>query len=376
MKKTFVLFIFSIILCFAYGETDAVYTARILSRMAEMEMNGALSLWITDCDTGEGIEGALVAIENVGSTKSDADGVAAFPVLEDGTYNFIVQHDDYVLTKDSFEIFGGSIFFNKYSIPKKVEYQYIKIILDWGKNPKDLDIHLIKENGYHISFRDKKRSDDGTVWLDRDDMDSFGPETITITELDNAAVYRCFVFNWSKQHETNGFSLSQSGARIRVYADNKFIRTYTVPEQERGGNVAGFWYSRRKICHGWIHRVDRFLSEVGTTKSRKKTPVQQSFGRTAKKTPAFSGIHGILRVANAGCGYLPAPVVRCGYPPASRLRDSVASPPADYTGSDCQQFRLPSCRLRLSAAATRPQVVCGIRSPVLRLTAGFGCNHR
>ena len=234
MKKIVLIFALIGSLCFAYGETDAVYTARILSRIAEMEMNGALSLWITDCDTGEGIEGALVAIENVGSTKSDADGVAAFPILEDGTYNFIIQHDDYVLTKDSFEVFVGSIFFNKYSIPKKVEYQYIKIILDWGKNPKDLDIHLIKENGYHISFRDKKRSDDGTVWLDRDDMDGFGPETITITELDNAAVYRCFVFNWSKQHETSGFSLSQSGTRIRVYADNKFIRTYTVPAQERG----------------------------------------------------------------------------------------------------------------------------------------------
>ena len=103
MKKIVLIFVLASSLCFAYGETDAVYTARILSRIAEMEMNGALSLWITDCDTGEGIEGALVAIENVGSTKSDADGVAAFPILEDGTYNFIIQHDDYVLTKDSFE---------------------------------------------------------------------------------------------------------------------------------------------------------------------------------------------------------------------------------------------------------------------------------
>ena len=197
-------------------------------------MNGALSLWITDCDTGEGIEGALVAIENVGSTKSDSDGVAAFPVLEDGTYNFIVQHDKYVLTKDSFEVFGGSIFFNKYSIPKKVEYQCIKIILNWGKNPKDLDIHLIKENEYHISFRNKKRSDDGTVWLDRDDMNGLGPETITITKLDNSAVYQCFVFNWSKQHEPNGLSLSGSGAKIRIYADNKFVGSYMVPEQKRG----------------------------------------------------------------------------------------------------------------------------------------------
>lgn len=234
MRKGIIAFAFIISLCCVYGETDAVHTAKILQRMAEMEMNGALSLWITDCDTGEGIEGALVAIENVGSTKSDSDGVAAFPVLEDGTYNFIVQHDKYVLTKDSFEVFGGSIFFNKYSIPKKVEYQCIKIILNWGKNPKDLDIHLIKENEYHISFRNKKRSDDGTVWLDRDDMNGLGPETITITKLDNSAVYQCFVFNWSKQHEPNGLSLSGSGAKIRIYADNKFVGSYMVPEQKRG----------------------------------------------------------------------------------------------------------------------------------------------
>ncbi len=234
MRKGIIAFAFIISLCCVYGETDAVHTAKILQRMAEMEMNGALSLWITDCDTGEGIEGALVAIENVGSTKSDSDGVAAFPVLEDGKYNFIVQHDKYVLTKDSFEVFGGSIFFNKYSIPKKVEYQCIKIILNWGKNPKDLDIHLIKENEYHISFRNKKRSDDGTVWLDRDDMNGLGPETITITKLDNSAVYQCFVFNWSKQHEPNGLSLSGSGAKIRIYADNKFVGSYMVPEQKRG----------------------------------------------------------------------------------------------------------------------------------------------
>ena len=234
MRKGIIAFAFIISLCCVYGETDAVHTAKILQRMAEMEMNGALSLWITDCDTGEGIEGALVAIENVGSTKSDSDGVAAFPVLEDGTYNFIVQHDKYVLTKDSFEVFGGSIFFNKYSIPKKVEYQCIKIILNWGKNPKDLDIHLIKENEYHISFRNKKRSDDGTVWRDRDDMNGLGPETITITKLDNSAVYQCFVFNWSKQHEPNGLSLSGSGAKIRIYADNKFVGSYMVPEQKRG----------------------------------------------------------------------------------------------------------------------------------------------
>lgn len=234
MKKKILLAVLFGATVFLYAENDAEYKARILHRIAELEMDGVLSLWITDCDTGKPVYGALVAIEGVGSTKSDKDGIASFPVTEDGTYNFIIQHENYVMTKDSFEVFGGAIFFCKYSIPKKVAYQCVKVILDWGKTPADLDAHLVKSNTYHISFRDTKRSEDGTVWLDRDDRDSFGPETVTITQLDNTASYRYFVFNWSDRNEPSGIGLSKSGARVRIYADNALKNSYKVPAMKHG----------------------------------------------------------------------------------------------------------------------------------------------
>ena len=153
--------------------------------------------------------------------------------------------------------------------------------------------------------------------------------------------------------------------------------------------MAGFWYSRRKICHGWIHRVDRFLSEIGKIKSRKNTGTTIIRQDSKKKTPALlgyppscrdctrqfqlqlsafpAGRFHLLRDLSACRFRSPAAVVRppawtapasssCSCPSAGRLRDSVAG-----------RFHLLSgavtCRLRSPAAAARPQVVCGIRSP-------------
>lgn len=234
MKKNYFVFCLMCFCTFVYAKSDSVYKARISQRIAELEMQDVLSLWITDCDTGNPVKEAQIAIKDIGSTKTDADGLACFPMLDDGNYEFIISHNDYALTKDTFTVFGGSIFFNKYSIPKKVNFKCIKVILDWGKEPHDLDAHLIKENSYHISFREKVKSDDKTVWLDRDDMDSYGPETITITETDNNAIYKYYVFNWSKQKEKEGLSLSESGAKIRVYADNKQVKIYSVPKFQKG----------------------------------------------------------------------------------------------------------------------------------------------
>lgn len=234
MKKSFLILLVMSVFSVLHAENDSVYKARIQQKIAELEFNGLLSLWITDCDTGKPVQEATVDISNVGTFKTDSNGIASFPALADGIYNFTINHDDYVFTNEKFEVFSESIIFHKYSVPKKVNYKCIKIILDWGKTPKDLDAHLIKENSYHISFRDKRKSDDKTVWLDKDDMDSFGPETITITELDINSTYKYFVFNWTNRNDSNSLSLSKSGAKVRIYADNKFLQTFKISSQKQG----------------------------------------------------------------------------------------------------------------------------------------------
>ena len=146
MKKSFLILIVLSMFSFLHAEIDSVYKARIQQKIAELEFGGMLSLWITDCDTGKPIESATVDISNIGTFKTDSNGIASFPMLADGIYGFTINHNEYVPTNEKFEVFGESIFFCKYSVPKKVDYKCIKIILDWGQTPKDLDAHLIKEN--------------------------------------------------------------------------------------------------------------------------------------------------------------------------------------------------------------------------------------
>ncbi len=234
MKKSFLILIVLSMFSFLHAEIDSVYKARIQQKIAELEFDGMLSLWITDGDTGKPIQSATVDISNIGTFKTDSNGIASFPTLADGIYDFTIDHNEYVPTNEKFEVFGESIFFCKYSIPKKVDYKCIKIILDWGQTPKDLDAHLIKENFYHISFRDKIKSNDKTVWLDRDDMDSFGPETITITEFDKNSTYKYFVFNWTDQNNLKNLNLSKSGAKVRIYAENKLLHTFKIPDSKQG----------------------------------------------------------------------------------------------------------------------------------------------
>jgi hypothetical protein len=251
MKKLIVLPV--VIWCFLaplWGD-DAAYQAQIQSMIMELEMDDLLALWFTDADTGQPIADALVAIEKKGGIKTNKDGLAIFPVVEDGEHRFIIQKEGYVTYQGSFTVFVGTIFFNKYSIPKLLPVNNIKIVLDWDAAPRDLDAHLVKEGRYHISYRDVRKSDDDAAWLDRDDMDGFGPETITVTQLDTHATYRYFVFNYSNRQDKNSSSLSTSKAVVRVFVDNKFQAVYQVQPGRRGTTWNVF-----NIVNGKIQVVD------------------------------------------------------------------------------------------------------------------------
>jgi len=58
----------------------------------------------------------------------------------------------------------------------------VRFVLTWGYLPKDLDSHLFTPNEQHIYFAQKAPYLAGAN-LDVDDTTSYGPETTTITEL-------------------------------------------------------------------------------------------------------------------------------------------------------------------------------------------------
>lgn len=115
-----------------------------------------------------------------------------------------------------------------------------RIVLTWGKDPRDLDSHLVGPAGdeglFHTYYSDKKHyyNDELMVDLDLDDVTSYGPETTTIRHL-LPGVYTFYVHHFSGES-----TIKSSGAKIEVY--NGAVATpsaqYTVSE---GSGNERYW---------------------------------------------------------------------------------------------------------------------------------------
>lgn len=117
----------------------------------------------------------------------------------------------------------------------------IRIVLTWGEIPSDLDSHLFGPTidgsaQFHTCYYGKDY-DDGTTQianLDLDDTSSYGPETTTIYQADASGTYQFFVHDFSNRWSANSTALAQSGAQVKVYADNVQVAVYNVPTDKAG----------------------------------------------------------------------------------------------------------------------------------------------
>ena len=191
------------------------------------------TLSLTDSDTGNPVADADVDIDRRWNIKTDWEGKAPIPPeVGDGEHSFIVSKgDEYVRSEGKFLLLRGKLVsVPQVSIPKAVDYERIKIILDWGEYPSDLDSHIVSGSG-HVSFR---RMNDGNMNLDRDDTSSYGPETITIKEPLEDDVYSYYVFNYSDRDSLESDRLSYSGAQVQVFFNNEFQAAYRVLPGQSG----------------------------------------------------------------------------------------------------------------------------------------------
>lgn len=106
----------------------------------------------------------------------------------------------------------------------------MRIVLSWGATPSDLDSHIAYP-GNHIYF-DHKEGRDGN--LDVDDTDSYGPETITLTKRDGGQNYVYAVHDYTDQDQPESLQLSNSQAKVFVYVGESLVRTYYIPQGQKG----------------------------------------------------------------------------------------------------------------------------------------------
>jgi len=156
----------------------------------------------------------------------------------------------------------------------------MRIVLNWGKYPSDLDSHL-SFPGNHIFFQRKEGS---LANLDVDDTDSYGPETITIENKKFGETYHYFVHDYSNKKDPDSFQLSASGAKVFVYVGQSLVKTYYIPKNKKG-NV---WNLFKINENGEIIDINNIISkteqEVGIEFSNHGAQSEEYVSNDDKKT--------------------------------------------------------------------------------------------
>lgn len=104
----------------------------------------------------------------------------------------------------------------------------LRVVLSWGASPMDLDLHAVFPDN-HVFFRSKEGVNAN---LDVDDIDGFGPETITIRAR-GAHPYLFAVHDYSHFDKTTA-ALAESSAKVFVYVGQTLLRRYEVPRAGLG----------------------------------------------------------------------------------------------------------------------------------------------
>jgi len=111
----------------------------------------------------------------------------------------------------------------------------LRVVLNWGATPMDLDAHLVSSHGQawdeHV-FWDRQNGEDTT--LDVDQRNGYGPETITIhdQQLGRRYVYAVHDYSDRTQHDSNALELGRP--QVRVYVGQTLVRSYEIDPTRRG----------------------------------------------------------------------------------------------------------------------------------------------
>lgn len=217
-----------------HGSANGGPAANTAARDANVTVDKR-SILIRDSNTGYPLPNAQVTVQQderpVANTTTDNSGIASFSNrmnFDNGDYDLIVRKDGYMPMTDRITVSnGGFASGNQVSIAPSISGKNIKVVLDWGASPLDLDSH-IRMGPYHVYYRNKTDAG-GKIQLDHDDIDGYGPETVTVLSPESSAIYRYYVHNYSQAPD-----MKISSARVRLYVNNECIRTYAIPQSGSG----------------------------------------------------------------------------------------------------------------------------------------------
>ena len=201
---------------------------------------GAISGVVRHARTGQPIAGASLALYNhvtsapVAPATANGSGVYTFSDLAAGTYRVAATAPGFQLTERiGIAVGNNGVTGNQDLVLAPNGSTDIRIVLTWGAEPQDLDSHLTGPDGanrFHVYFAGSGNFNAPPfAGLDTDDTFSYGPETISITQM-SAGNYRYSVHDFTNRNNPSNTLLGNSGAVVRVYTSNGLFRQFSVPQ--------------------------------------------------------------------------------------------------------------------------------------------------
>ena len=195
-----------------------------------------------------------------------ADGTFSFSGVAPGTYTLHATRVDY--NDDMFPVvsIGGTLMtYPDLTMSPTLAAGEIRIVMSWGERPSDLDSHLytpaIDGTEYHIYYPSSNRGSltgNPYAYLDVDDVDSYGPETVTIARSFDGE-YNYVVHNYAAEVYGESTSISDSGCVVKVYDSTGLIATYYAPPAILLTDEFNWWVFSYDGATGRITSRDAFL---------------------------------------------------------------------------------------------------------------------
>ncbi len=192
---------------------------------------GAVEGTVVDATTGEPIAGAQVCIRDAEQcATTNAAGKYSFAEIAIGEQVVEVSAAGYTVVTETFTVTADGATAQNVALSPELTSDELRIVLEWGENPVDLDLHLWVVDGAqqsHIDYENPGAADTAPfAVLDVDDRISYGPETITVSEMGNGS------YTFAVHHYEGSGSLANSGAIVRVYGATGLLAEYTPPSAQ------------------------------------------------------------------------------------------------------------------------------------------------
>lgn len=207
--------------------------------------SGDFSGQITNALTGTGVEGVQIDFRNGLNNRSgpitktvmtDSNGQYFVGSLNAGNYTGTLKGDENFNTSFfSANNIGSQTNENQFAtITPILPPDEVRVVLTWGETPSDLDSHMtgpISDNSserFHVYYANGgSLTSSPFTQLDIDDTSSFGPETITTSQVFEGT-YRYSVHDYTNRGSTSSNLLAGSSAQVSVFI-NDTVQTFNVP---------------------------------------------------------------------------------------------------------------------------------------------------